>query len=930
MKRRIGDLLLVGASLGAMTCSLPLIAQAQESPARTGPVDAGSEPHQQATPPLEAIVVTGSRIARTGTFETPTPVTAISAEQLEAKAATTVIDLLRDVPALRPNRISGGGRSIGSSNFNMRSLGPTRTLVLLDGQRLMDSSPVGGFDLNVIPAPLIERIDIVTAGVSSVYGSDAVTGVVNVILNDHFNGGKFDAQYNTSTHGDRDTTSTSLSYGGRFAGDRGRFIVAASYLDTPDILYQGARDWGRRGYTMVPNAAYTPTNGQFRQLIVPDVRLSRMTLGGVITSAGPLRNIQFGANGAQSPFVQGTNVGTVWMQGGEGLMTQPDYGALVPATEQKSLFGRSLFDITSDIEAHLDVLAVQSKNESTNNFNYNNGDITIRRDNPYLPANILATMVANNLQTITVGRLNPETGINYNTSDNEYYRFGAGIEGPVFGDWRWEIGASYTHAFAQNTGENNRNQANWTRALDVVAGPGGQPICRSTLTDPTNGCVPANIFGLGSVSPAAVAYVTGTSFQRSHSSSANVSANVSGSLGATWAGPIGVATGIEYREDDVNSKSDPISDINGWRQGTFGSYRGSLDVGEVYAEASVPLAVDQPWARRLEMDLAGRYVDYSTSGTANVWKVGLNWTINDVVRLRGTYSKDFRAPKIDDLFSASSLRAGQTVLDFQTNAVANVNTITGGNPNLKPEIAHTLTGGVVISPLEGLQFSVDYFDIELDDALTTFTAQEIVDRCGQGNQTLCAGIIRDGSGAITTVLTTQFNAQVLKTSGLDIEAAYRFPLSSLVASWSGDLDVRAVGTYVDKLATSTGGPEIDVAGQLTGTLGTPHWRAVTTVAYTNGPLSLRTLFNYVGEGKYDNTYGPLDLNRNRYPSYLYMDLSAQYDLTARMQIYAKVENVFDKDPPLLASPTITVAAATTSPFHDVLGRMFGAGIRYRW
>lgn len=924
MNRCSGVLLLAGASLGVLNGGVPASAVAQESAL------AETRPAEQGATELEAIVVTGSRIARTGTFETPTPVTAISAEQLEAKAATTVIDLLRDIPALRPNRISGGGRSIGSSNFNMRSLGPTRTLVLLDGQRLMDSSPVGGFDLNVIPAPLIERIDIVTAGASSVYGSDAVTGVVNVVLNDQLSGGKFDAQYNTSTHGDKESVSTSMAYGGGFADDRGRFIVAASYLDSPDILYQGARDWGRRGYTLVPNAAYTPTNGQFRQLIVPDVRLSRMTPGGVITSAGPLRNIQFGTNGAQSPFVQGTNVGTVWMQGGDGLMTQPDYLALVPSTQQKSLFGRGLFDVTPDVEAHLDVLATQSKNESTNNFNYNNGDITIRRDNPYLPANILATMIGSNLQTISVGRLNPETGINYNTSKNEYYRVGAGLKGPVFEDWRWEIGASYTHAVAQNLGEYNRNQANWTRALDVVTGPNGQPICRSTLTDPTNGCAPANIFGLGTVSPEAVAYVTGTSFQRSHSSSANVSAGVSGSLGATWAGPIGVATGIEYREDDVNSKSDPISDINGWRQGTFGSYRGSMEVAEVYAEASVPLAVDQPWARSLDLDLAARYVDYSTSGTADVWKAGLNWTVNDLVRLRGTYSKDFRAPKIDDLFSASSLRAGNIVIDFLTNAAANVNTITGGNPNLKPEIAHTLTAGIVLSPLAGLQFSVDYFDIELEDALTTFTAQEIVDRCGGGNQTLCAGIIRDGSGTITTVLTTQFNAQVLETSGLDIELDYQLPLSNLMASWSGDLGLRMVATYVDELVTSTGGPEIDVAGQLTGTLGTPHWRASTTLSYANGPLNLRALLNYIGEGKYDNSYGPLDINRNDYPSYVYLDLTAQYDLTARMQVYGKVENVLDKDPPLIANGTITVAQAASSPFYDVLGRMFGLGFRYRW
>src|SRR5690242_9606942 len=194
--------LLTGVSLAAIGGQ----AFAQAAQAAAG----GAEPAA-----LDEVVVTGSRIART-TFTTPTPVTAISEKQLEAKAATTVVDLLRDVPALRPNQIQGGGRSIGVANFNMRGLGPSRTLVLLDGQRLMDSSPVAGFDLNVIPAPLISRIEIVTAGASSVYGSDAVTGVVNVLLNNKLEGGKADLQYNVSGHGDSETVSGSLALGGKF------------------------------------------------------------------------------------------------------------------------------------------------------------------------------------------------------------------------------------------------------------------------------------------------------------------------------------------------------------------------------------------------------------------------------------------------------------------------------------------------------------------------------------------------------------------------------------------------------------------------------------------------------------------------------------------------------------------------------------------
>jgi outer membrane receptor protein involved in Fe transport len=870
---------------------------------------------------VDEVVVTGSRIART-TFQTPTPVTAITEKQLEAKAATSVIELLRDIPALRPNQTTGSGRNIGVSTFNMRSLGSQRTLVLLDGERLMDSTPVGGFDLNVIPGQLVSRMDIVTAGASSVYGSDAVTGVVNVVLNSSLQGGKVDLQYSNTSRNDKERVSASLAYGGRFANDRGRVVVSASYLDSPDILYQGARDWGSKGYTLIPNPTYTATNGQYRQLIVPNVRLSNMTNGGVITTAGALKNVTFGVNGAQGRLVQGTNVSTIWMEGGDGLMTQPDYGAIAVAVKQESVFSRVLYDLTDTIEARADVLLTRSRNQSTNNFNYNNADITIRRDNAYLPANILATMVSNNLQTVTMGRLNPETGLNTNTSRNHYYRAGAGLKGAFNDVWKWDLSSSYTNAVANTTGENNRKQANWALAIDPVIGPNGQPICRSTLTNPNNGCVPANVFGLGSVSQAVVNYVVGTSQQISYSTMKNVAADITGELGATWAGPISVATGASYREEKVINKSDPLSDIAGWRQGTYGSYRGRVKVSEIYAETSIPLARDSALAKNLDLDLAGRYVDYSTSGTAKVWKAGLNWMLNDQVRLRGTYSKDFRAPKIDDLFGASSLRAGTNITDFQGNRATVVNTVSGGNANLKPEIAHTLTGGVVLAPafLPRFQVSADYFDIDLKGALTALTAQQVVDRCAGGDASFCAAIVRNGAGIITQVGTTQFNAQVLKTSGVDFEAQYRMPVGP------GELGLRSVATYTDKLITSTSGSNVDSAGQI----GTPHWRVSTTVTYAQGPLNLRALVNYVGKGKYDNTYGPLDISKNDYSAVAYLDLSAQYDLTEKTQIYAKLENVLDQDPPQAANSTITIAAAASSAGYDNLGRLYGVGIRYRW
>jgi iron complex outermembrane recepter protein len=924
--------------VSALALCQPALAQAQaDAPADTAaaagsaqapgspPVADSTRTDAPAQPADAEIVVTGSRIARS-TFQTPTPITAFSEKQLEQKAATNIVDLLRDVPALRPNRNNGSGRNLGLATFNMRALGSTRTLLLIDGQRVLDSSPIaGGFDINIIPAPLVSRLEIVTAGASSVYGSDAITGVVNVILNDHIEGGKIDGQYNVSTHGDLDQYSLSAIYGGKFGDGRGHFVIAGSYFDQPDIVYQGARDWGRRGVTFIPNAAYTPTNGEFRQLIVPDVRYSQMTAGGVITTPGPLQNIQFGQNGAQSVFQQGTNVGTVWMQGGEGLMPQPDFAPLQVASRQISGFARASYEFTDDITGHIDVLAANTKARSTGNYNTNNADIMIRQDNAFLPANIRAAMVANNLTTIRMGRYNPEQGRNENSTENSYYRVNAGLTGSLSEVWKWEVAGSYTYAKSLTLGRNNRNQANWALALDSVIGPNGQPMCRSTLTNPNNGCVPANVFGIGTLSSAVLDYVIGTSRQDSRSQSGIVNANLSGELFDTWAGPVKVAVGAEYRRDSVDNDSDPISDINGWRQGTFGSYYGKLEVKEGYGEMSIPLARDTSFARSLDLDLAARYVDYSTVGSTAVWKVGLNYAVNDSIRFRSTYSRDFRAPKINDLFAQANIRIG-TVTDFLTNRTANVNFLIGGNPNLGPETAYTFTGGVVLQPsfIPNLQLSADFYDIDLRDAIITPGQQEVVDRCGRGDETFCGGIIRDSSGAITQVNASSYNAQTLKTRGIDFEASYRFPL------FAGQFTARALATYVDRLISSTSNGSIDSAGQLQGGFATPKWRGSATFFYDQGPLNLRLLFNYIGKGTFDNAFGPLDLNKNHYPAYLYTDFSVQYDLNDHVQVYAKVENLTDTDPPLLAESSITVALATLSQYHDLRGRVVGVGARLRF
>lgn len=920
--------LLAGISIVAFTT--PAMAQITAAAGASPPplTVAQAAPAGGDQPASQEIVITGSRIARSP-FETPTPVTAISQKQLEAKAAPTVVDLLRDLPSLRPNRNNGSATDVGTATFDLRSLGATRTLVLIDGQRVMNSSPTGGFDVNLLPAPLIQRMEIVTGGASSVYGSNAVSGVVNVFLDGNLTGLKVDGQNNISQHGDAENYTVNVAWGTRFAGDKGHFVIAGSYFDQPDILYQGSRAWGSRGVTLIPNSAYTPTNGQYRQLIVPDARLSSMTYGGVITSNGPLKNIQFGVNGAQSQFVQGTNVSSVWMQGGEGLELQPDFAVLQPSTKRINGYSRATYDFSPALQGHLDVLAARTKQHQTNNYNYNNGDIVIQQDNAFLPTNIRDIMVANNIKSFNMGRLNQETGIDDNTTTDTYIRTSGGLKGGLFADWSWDGNVNYTWAKYSNVSLNNRINANWTNALDSVIGPGGTPICRSTLTNPNNGCVAANPFGLNSVSPEAAAYVTGTSYIRAISTQIDGNLNAKGNLFETWAGPVATAVGAEARRETVHLTSDPISAINGWRQASSAPYHGAVTVKEVYLEMGVPLLRDLPFAKKVQLDLAGRYVDYSTSGSTGVWKVGGTWAVNDSIRFRSSYSRDFRAPTINELFAATTIRQGTAVIDRTNNQSVVVATSSGGNPDLKPEVAHTFTAGVVLQPsfLPNFQASVDYFDIKLDGAITTLGAQEVLDRCAAGASEFCSAVTRNGAGTITQVQTTTFNAQVLKTRGLDMAASYHIPLDGIGA----DLSLSEVATYVAHLITVSNGVTVDTAGQLTGTNAVPKWRSATTLIFEKGPALFRILGNYVGGGNYDNTYGPLDINKDHYKGIFYVDLSVEYRINEHFQLYAKVENLFDKDPPLLAENTIVRAgAASASSFYDFVGRDLGIGARIRW
>lgn len=894
--------------------------------------DAPSTPAAPATDtstPVQDVVVTGSRIERSG-FTTPTPVTVMTQQEIQAKAVGTIVDLVQEIPQLAPDTVSVGSGNVGSAFLNLRGIGPQRTLLLVDGRRFAQTSPTGGTDINVLPSSLIKSIDVVTGGASAAYGSDAVAGVVEVTLDDKFEGITGTFQGGASEHGDSREVLGSLGWGTSFANGSGHWVVAGDAYYNSGVL-QGDREWGRQAWGIIANPGY-PNNGQARQLIVPGVRLSEITDGGVIiANSGPLAGIQFGPGGSILPYRQGAYAGSTFMMGGDGADISRMAAESAPNSREVG-FTRVSYDLNSQVTWWADALVSRQEAWYSVIPNYNNGDIVITQQNAFLPAAIKQIMVANNIQSFDLGRTNEELGWNFADGINRTQRYGTGLDGHFGGSWKWSAFLQYSRNEQYTTEGNNRDEQAWKNSLDSIVSPTtGQPICRSTLTNPNNGCVPADVFGPGSITPTVVNYATGTSFWDETMTQSIVAGNISGEPVSLWAGPLSIATGVEARRETTAGTSDPLSQLAGWRQVNAQPLNGEVSVEEVYLETVVPLLTKQPFAEDLDFNGAVRETHYSISGMATTWKAGLNYSPNDEIRFRATRSRDLRAPNIDELFTSRS-QSNSPINDPTTNQVNQTLATNGGNTQLQPEIGNTVTAGIVYQPKwAGLSFSADYYHIKLDGAISTLAPQQIVDDCLLLHETnLCGQIVRDPTtNVITEVFAQEFNAQSLVTQGVDLEAAYAFRADALLPRAPGQFRLRAIATYVSDLTTTVNGVSVDTAGEPNGG-GIPKWEGNITAEYLTDKLTLMAEARYVGGGVINATYEEgVDINNNNVPSRTYVTISAQYAYSEHGEVYARVSNLFDVNPPIV--PVAAQAQhAAGSPFFDVIGRDIAVGVRFHF
>lgn len=915
---------------------------------------------------VETVTVTGSRIQNG--FQTPTPVTVAPVEQLQNAAPNNLADGLNQLPVFansiktqNPTTTNQPGATSGQNLLSLRGLGANRTLVLLNGERMPATNSAGAVDVDTLPQGLVSRVEVVTGGASAAYGSDAVSGVVNFVLDTKYEGLKGELKGGVSTYGDLASQGASVTYGTGLLGGKLHIVSNVDYFhqDGLPANEKSGRSWFDNPPGRVPNPAVPAVPAS---LFISDVRSSVGSYGGLITN-GPLKGQQFGAGGVLTPFNFGTVTGSAYQSGGDG--GQATIG-LMPEQARVSGFVRGEYDLDGNTTAYLEGLYSHSHTlqgayilQSAGSSN----QYTIFNNNAFLPAAVKAQMATANITSFTMGRFEADLPLVQNEDFVDVYHGAGGFKGTLWADnWTWD--ASYTYGLSRQwLSENNLSiNRNLYAAADAVVNPqSGAIVCRSqyynaagvfvpggTGEDP--GCVPRNLFGPNQPNnPAANAYVLGTSLQILTITQQVAQANISGDLGPDFnfgAGPISVATGFEYRREGSRQVTDSISqqtpDYTGVRGvpaglvGKLGGFRtnnpqpfaGAYDIKEGYVEFGIPVLKDLSFVRSLDVDAAARYADYSTgAGGVTTWKVGVNYQVTDEVRLRMTRSQDIRGADVIELFNPQSFISNNTTYPCSIGgcngkSVPTLN-IASGNTNLKPEDAQTLTYGGVYRPawLDGFQMSVDYYNIGIKDAIGSLGSQQEIDQCAQGNQALCALVKFNTATGRLTVLNPTLNLSVVKNAGIDMEAQYTSPL------FGGSLTSRLlVNNRQEDYSQAPGSP----VQQGLNSPNSPRWRANLQLNYTQDDWTLFLQERWQYHSLIDPTkIAGVDLNFNHVPDIAYTDATITYRLNwleMPEEVYLSINNLFDQTPPV-SPPAVSSFTTATSSAYDPIGRYFTVGVR---
>jgi iron complex outermembrane recepter protein len=930
----------------------------------------------------EEILVTGSRVSQSG-FDSPQPLTSINSEQIENLGIVNVGDVIRTMPQNTPffaeTNVGFGNFNVGAQLANLRGLNPffgTRTLTLVDTKRVVGTTEGGAVDITLIPSMLVERTEVVTGGASAAYGSDAIAGVVNVILDKNLEGFKAQADYGQTGEGDGDDTHASFAFGTAFADEgRGHVLFGAEY-QKQDLIGPCARnrDWCRDAWFVGTNGAFATGNGFPNFVVTPGGEFPTSDTG-QLTSGGVTR--QFSADGSTLlPYNAGQFPGVFARLGGDGTISAYDLSSIRPEIERYSLMGRASYEISDRLNIFAEVAYAQSdaENRPANGaLGPFGAGVAVAGDNAFLtPA---ARAIAPTGGTFTRIFL-PGVISAFNTTENETQRLVAGVDGSFGEKWNWDAYYQYgTNENHQRLYNNLVNTAPFTFlafAIDSVrsnpADPTSPIVCRATLPGATfrpqaAGCVPLNIFGNGNATQAGLEYAFRTLKEDSDYEQNVVGVNFRSTIAEGWAGPIGFATGLEWRNDDSDTTHDVPNQP--WYPGYFLSYGldrgGEIDVLEAYGE------VDVPMAEKLQTNFAMRRTQNeakSTTGSApvltnefNSWKASAIYDPLEFLRFRTTLSRDVRAAGFRELFlprvDTQAVPGGfpNAITNPWTGAPDAFLSITGGNPNLEPETADTKTFGVVLS-FDRVRFSADWFEIEIADAITPggaggAQAQALAQACflSGGTAALCSRVPGFGPGGdITAVDARSINIGKFTTHGIDYEASYDLPLDT-----GGNINLRFIASYLNDLTVDPGlgAPPVDYRDQ-TGPVASfggfntsPEWQARAWVTYVKDRFTSTFETRYIGSGKLNATWTEsapgaasnrtaLTVTDNSVDDAYYLAWSGSWNFRQTdddngMELFWVVNNLLDKDPAIAPGGN---SYPTNPVFFDTLGRRFRVGVRF--
>jgi outer membrane receptor protein involved in Fe transport len=889
----------------------------------------------------ETIVVTGSRIARPD-LQQASPISIVSSQELKLSGKPNVEAIINDLPQLIPSTTAASNNPGGGvSTADLRGLGAQRTLVLVDGRRYVSYDSNQVVDLNTVPAGLIDHVEVVSGGRSAVYGSDAIAGVINFVLKKNFSGVEANANYRLNEAGDGGTFNTNILLGQNFAGGRGNITFYADYIKR-DGVDQSARSYTRQTYT--------------------DDGEGGLAAGG----SGTIPATRMALNNTQYKFNQDGSLSS-YNSATDAYNYAPSNYLQVPQ-KRILLSAQAHFDFNDHLTLYAEGQFIRNKVRNKLAPTPFTGTVELDTDSSFLSSDAQALLAAadtdgDGYTSANIYRRMTEVGDRISDVTNTAFRTMIGARGQISGDWNYD--AYYTYARTRQVEKQygNVSRSRVEQALKTSYDSDGNLVC----SDSSNGCVPLNIFGEGNISDEAADFISITT--RNVSIITEQVANVAitnGNLFDLGAGPAGIAFGFEYRNEHGSYNPDEAlssGDVVGFNAGE--GLSGGYNVKEFFSEISVPLLADMPLVHKLDFNGAYRFSHYSTA-TKNVstFSAGLIYAPVKDVTFRGQYSRAVRAPSVSELYSgqsqdyptatdpcatsaattSSTLSASCLASGVSSSALgtdfyggsSQIESVTGGNPDLREETSNTWGVGVILQPsfAPRLSLTVDYYNTKIDNYISTAGTANIIRACygDEANgwtpydSSYCSLLPRNAtSSEIEGAVNLQSNTGGLKTSGVDFELNYSVPLNfGVFGAKSSKLAFRVAGTRLIAFdlnpVAAISALNQNCAGKFGVNCGDPYskLRLNNRITWTSGPITLGLTHRYLSSVRDDDDTTTYTVEKIK--AYNLFDIGLQVQATENFGWSLGMNNMFNKKPPILGD---NQQQSNTYPStYDVYGRAF--------